>query len=139
MNLHEFQTKQVLRKYGIPVLDGHVAETPGQASDAFRKLGGPVAVVKARIHAGGRGKGGGVKLVRGADEAGQVAERLLGKPLVTHQTGPQGRIVRKVYVEAGCEIAKEFYLGGGLDRRPRRPGPLATPGGGGGGGGGAAS
>jgi succinyl-CoA synthetase beta subunit len=126
MNLHEYQTKQVLAKYGIPTRAGRVAESPEQAAEAFRALGGPIAVVKAQIHAGGRGKGGGVKLVRSADEARDVALKLLGKSLVTPQTGPQGRIVRKVLVEAGCDIAKEFYLGCVLDRRLGQPVLMAS-------------
>jgi succinyl-CoA synthetase beta subunit len=126
MNLHEYQTKQVLAKYGIPTLPGRVAESPEQAAEAFRALGGAVAVVKAQIHAGGRGKGGGVKLVRGADEARDVALKLLGKPLVTPQTGPQGRIVRKVLVEAGCDIGRELYLGCVLDRRLGQPVLMAS-------------
>src|SRR5688572_32572537 len=102
MNLHEYQTKQVLARYGIPTLPGRVAESPEQAAEAFRALGGGTAIIKAQIHAGGRGKGGGVKLVRSADEARDIATKILGKSLVTPQTGPQGRLVRKVLVEAGC-------------------------------------
>jgi succinyl-CoA synthetase beta subunit len=126
MNLHEYQTKQVLSKYGIPTLPGRVAETPDQAAEAFRAVGSPVAVVKAQIHAGGRGKGGGVKLVRSAEEARDFAAKLLGKPLVTPQTGPQGRVVRKVLVEAGCDIARELYLGCVLDRRLGMPVLMAS-------------
>src|SRR5262245_62790133 len=117
MNLHEYQTKQVLAKYGIPTLPGRIAESPEQAEEAFRALGGAVAVVKAQIHAGGRGKGGGVKLVKSADEARDFAKKILGQPLVTPQTGPKGRVVRKVLVEAGCDIGRELYLGCVLDRR----------------------
>jgi len=126
MNLHEFQTKQVLAKHGIPTLPGRVAESPEQAAEAFRALGGPVAVVKAQIHAGGRGKGGGVKLVRGAEEARDVASKLLGKSLVTPQTGPRGRLVRRVLVEAGCDIGRELYLGCILDRRLGLPVLMAS-------------
>ncbi len=126
MNLHEFQTKQVLAKHGIPTLPGRVAESPEQAAEAFRTLGGPVAVVKAQIHAGGRGKGGGVKLVRSAEEARDVATKLLGKSLVTPQTGPQGRLVRKVLVEAGCDIGRELYLGCVLDRKLGLPVLMAS-------------
>jgi succinyl-CoA synthetase beta subunit len=126
MNLHEFQTKQVLAKHGIPTLPGRVAESPEQAAEAFRTLGGPVAVVKAQIHAGGRGKGGGVKLVRSAEEARDVATKLLGKSLVTPQTGPQGRLVRRVLVEAGCDIGRELYLGCVLDRRLGLPVLMAS-------------
>jgi succinyl-CoA synthetase beta subunit len=126
MNLHEYQTKQVLAKYGIPTLAGRVAESPEQAAEAFRALGSAVAVVKAQIHAGGRGKGGGVKLVRSADEARDVALKLLGRSLVTPQTGPQGRTVRKVLVEAGCDIDRELYLGCVLDRRLGQPVLMAS-------------
>ncbi len=126
MNLHEFQTKQVLSKHGIPVLAGRVIETPDQAAEAFTALGGPVAAVKAQIHAGGRGKAGGVKVVRSAAEAKEFAAKLLGKPLVTIQTGPQGRIVRRLYVEAGCDIARELYLGCVLDRKLGKPVLMAS-------------
>ena len=126
MNLHEYQTKQVLAKHGIPTLPGRVAESPEQAAEAFRALGGAVAVVKAQIHAGGRGKGGGVKLVRSAEEARDVALKLLGKSLVTPQTGPQGRLVRKVLVEAGCDIGRELYLGCILDRKLGQPVLMAS-------------
>jgi len=126
MNLHEYQTKQVLAKHGIPTLPGRVAESPEQAAEAFRALGGAVAVVKAQIHAGGRGKGGGVKLVRSAEEAKDVALKLLGKSLVTPQTGPQGRLVRKVLVEAGCDIGRELYLGCVLDRKLGQPVLMAS-------------
>ena len=126
MNLHEYQTKQVLAKHGIPTLPGRVAETPEQAAEAFRALGGAVAVVKAQIHAGGRGKGGGVKLVKSAEEARDVALKLLGKSLVTPQTGPQGRLVRKVLVEAGCDIGRELYLGCVLDRKLGQPVLMAS-------------
>ncbi len=126
MNLHEYQTKQVLAKYGIPTLPGRVADSPEQAAEAFRALGGAVAVVKAQIHAGGRGKGGGVKLVRSAEEARDGALKLLGKSLVTPQTGPQGRVVRKVLVEAGCDIGREPYLGCVLDRRLGQPVLMAS-------------
>ena len=126
MNLHEYQTKQVLAKYGIPTLAGRVAESPEQAAEAYRAIGSAVAIVKAQIHAGGRGKGGGVKLVRSADEARDVALKLLGRSLVTPQTGPQGRIVRKVLVEAGCDIGRELYLGCVLDRRLGQPVLMAS-------------
>ncbi len=126
MNLHEFQAKQVLSQHGVPVLPGRVAENPAQAAEAFRALGVPAAAVKAQIHAGGRGKAGGVKVVRSADDAAAFAEKILGRPLVTHQTGPQGRIVRRVYVEAGADIAREFYLGIVLDRRLGRPVVMAS-------------
>ena len=139
MNLHEFQAKEVFRKYGIPVSKGIVAETPDQAAEAFTKLEGPVAVVKSQIHAGGRGKGtvyekdlktvrlqGGVKLVKSAAEAKDIASKILGYPLVTKQSGPQGRVVRRVYVEAGCDIDRELYFGAVLDRKAGKPVLMAS-------------
>src|SRR5579864_1452396 len=99
MNIHEYQAKQVLARFGVPVPKGQVASTPEEAAAAFTALGQPKAVVKAQIHAGGRGKAGGVKLVASGEEARQFAAKILGQPLVTHQTGPQGRVVRRVYVE----------------------------------------
>src|SRR3990167_1745816 len=121
MNLHEHQAKQILAKYGIPISPGRLAETPGQAAEAYLAIGSAAAVVKAQIHAGGRGKAGGIKLVKSAAEAKAAAAAMLGKPLVTRQTGPQGRVVRKVWVEAGCDIARELYLGVALDRKIGRP------------------
>lgn len=116
MKIHEYQAKEILRKHGVPTLAGQIATTPDDARSAAEQVGTPVTVVKAQIHAGGRGKGGGVKLARTPDEAREAAARMLGNPLVTHQTGPAGQVVRKVYVEAGCDIAKEYYLGMLLDR-----------------------
>ncbi|MEX0818492.1 MAG: ADP-forming succinate--CoA ligase subunit beta [Pirellulaceae bacterium] len=129
MKIHEYQAKQVLRGAGVAVLEGHVAETPDEAAKAFETLGGAIAVVKAQIHAGGRGKGTtkenpeqhGVQLVKSADEARKVAEGLLGNTLVTIQTGPEGKTVNKVFVEAGCNIARELYLGIVLDRAAAKP------------------
>lgn len=123
MNLHEHQAKILLSKGGVPVPGGKVATTSDEAANAFVA---PLSVVKAQIHAGGRGKGGGVKLVKSADEARAAAEGMLGKPLVTHQTGPEGRIVRKVYVEEGCDIEKEFYLGVVIDRKVGMPVLMAS-------------
>lgn len=119
MNIHEFQAKEVLREYGVPVLEGSVARTPEEAADIARRLGCPV-VVKAQIHAGGRGKAGGVKVVQSPEEAAEFARGLLGRPLVTHQTGPEGRIVRQVFVEQGCDIERELYLGLVVDRATGR-------------------
>jgi succinyl-CoA synthetase beta subunit len=117
MNIHEFQAKQILAKYGVATLRNAVASSSEETVAAVNKLGGSGPwVVKAQIHAGGRGKGGGVKLVKSADEAGAFAKSILGKPLVTHQTGPQGRVVHRVIVEEGCKIARELYLGLTLDR-----------------------
>jgi succinyl-CoA synthetase beta subunit len=129
MKIHEFQGKQLFRDAGVTVLDGYVARTPDEAAAAFTKLGGPIAVVKAQIHAGGRGKGTiieypeqrGVQLVKSADEARQVASRLLGNRLVTIQSGPDGKVVNQVFVEAGCDIARELYLGIVLDRAAAMP------------------
>lgn len=120
MNIHEYQAKALLKDYGVAVLRGQVAYTPEEAAEAARALGGPVYVVKAQIHAGGRGKGGGVKLARSVEEVRQLADKMLGMTLVTHQTGPQGRVVKRVYVEDGCNIARELYLGVVLDRATSR-------------------
>ncbi len=129
MKIHEYQAKQVLQEAGVAVLANRVATTPEEAAAAFQELGGAVAVVKAQIHAGGRGKGTiaddpeqhGVQLVKSAEEAAEVAGRLLGKTLVTVQTGPEGKTVNQVLVEAGCEIARELYLGIVLDRAAAMP------------------
>ncbi len=126
MNIHEFQAKQVLARFGAPVPKGQPASTPDEAAKAFDALGQPKAVVKAQIHAGGRGKAGGVKLLSSAAEAREFAAKLLGKPLVTHQTGPQGRIVRRVYVEQASEIARELYLGMVVDRNARSVAIIAS-------------
>jgi succinyl-CoA synthetase beta subunit len=120
MNIHEYQAKGLLREYGVGVLPGQVAYTPEEAEAAARALGGPTWVVKAQIHAGGRGKGGGVKLARSVEEVRQLAEQMLGMTLVTHQTGPEGRQVRRVYVEDGCAIARELYLAALIDRAASR-------------------
>jgi succinyl-CoA synthetase beta subunit len=117
MNIHEFQAKQVLGRFGVPVPKGQPAATADEAARAFEAMGQPRAVVKAQIHAGGRGKAGGVKLVGSAAEARDFAAKLLGKPLVTHQTGPQGRVVRRVYVEQASDVARELYLGMVVDRK----------------------
>ena len=120
MNIHEYQAKALLKDYGVSVLAGQVAYTPDEAEAAARALGGPIWVVKAQIHAGGRGKGGGVKLARSIEEVRQSANQMLGMNLVTHQTGPGGRQVRRVYVEDGCAIAREFYLATLIDRGSSR-------------------
>jgi succinyl-CoA synthetase beta subunit len=120
MNIHEYQAKALLESYGVSVLRGQVAYTPEDAEAAARELGGPVWVVKAQIHAGGRGKGGGVKLARSVEEVRQLANQILGMTLVTHQTGPAGRAVRRIYVEDGCDIARELYLGAVVDRGTAR-------------------
>ena len=116
MNIHEYQAKELLAKFGVAVPRGGVAYTAAEAVAAARRLGGSVWVVKAQIHAGGRGKAGGVKLVRSEDEVAAAAAAMLGQNLVTHQTGPAGREVKRVYVEEGCDIARELYLGLLIDR-----------------------
>ena len=120
MNIHEYQAKALLREYGVAVPRGQVAYTPEEAEQVARELGGPVWVVKAQIHAGGRGKAGGVKLARSVEEVRQLAGEMLGMTLVTHQTGPQGRVVKRVYIEEGCDIARELYLGAVIDRGTSR-------------------
>jgi succinyl-CoA synthetase beta subunit len=116
MNVHEYQAKALFRSFGVAVPDGDLATTPAEAEAVAKKLGSPVVVVKAQVHAGGRGKGGGIKLARSPSEAKQAASEILGMTLVTHQTGPEGKLVRKVYVEAGSEIERELYLALTLDR-----------------------
>jgi succinyl-CoA synthetase beta subunit len=120
MNIHEYQAKALLKDYGVAVLPGQVAYTADEAEAAARALGGPTWVVKAQIHAGGRGKGGGVKLARSVEEVRQLAAQMLAMTLITHQTGPEGRQVRRVYVEDGCAIARELYLGAVIDRADGR-------------------
>ena len=126
MKIHEYQAKEVLAQYGVPVPKGIPCDSADAAGDAFTKLGQPMSVVKAQIHAGGRGKGGGVKLCRSADEARAAADGMLGKPLVTHQTGPEGRIVHTVYVEAGSDIDRELYLAVAVDREASSPVMIAA-------------
>lgn len=129
MKIHEYQGKQLFQKFGVKVLENRVARSADVAATAFKELGGPVAVVKAQIHAGGRGKGTfienpeqhGVQLVKSAEEAQQVAQNMLGNRLVTIQTGPEGKTVNQVIVEAGCDIARELYLGIVLDRECKLP------------------
>jgi len=116
MNIHEYQAKGLLAKFGVAVPKGQVAFTPTEAEVATQKLGGSVWVVKAQIHAGGRGKGGGVKVVKSREEVKTTAEKMLGMNLVTHQTGPGGKEVKRVYIEEGCDIARELYLSVLLDR-----------------------
>jgi succinyl-CoA synthetase beta subunit len=116
MDIHEYQAKELLAKFGVAMPRGGVAYTAAEAVEVARRLGGSVWVVKAQIHAGGRGKAGGVKLVRSEDEVAAAARAMLGRNLVTHQTGPEGREVKRVYVEEGCEIARELYLGALIDR-----------------------
>jgi succinyl-CoA synthetase beta subunit len=116
MNIHEYQGKELFRKYGVATPGGFPAFSVDEAVDAAKKLGGPVWVVKAQIHAGGRGKGGGVKLARSIDEVRDIASKMLGMTLVTHQTGPHGRVVRRLLVEEGADIKKELYVAMVVDR-----------------------
>ncbi|MFP6580730.1 MAG: ATP-grasp domain-containing protein, partial [Myxococcota bacterium] len=116
MNVHEYQAKALLREFGVAVPEGALATTPAEAAQAARALGSDRVVVKAQIHAGGRGKGGGIKLAATPEEAEAVAAEILGMTLVTHQTGPEGKLVRKVYVEEASEIETELYLAMLLDR-----------------------
>src|SRR5215218_10269687 len=116
MKIHEYQGKALLKEYGVPVPRGIVARTPEEAEAAARELGTDVVVVKAQIHAGGRGKGGGVKLAKSPEEAREVASQILGMQLVTHQTGPEGREVKTLLIEEGLPIDKEFYFGITVDR-----------------------
>ncbi|HUU35890.1 MAG TPA: ADP-forming succinate--CoA ligase subunit beta [Vicinamibacterales bacterium] len=116
MNVHEYQAKELLRAYGVPVPEGALATTPAEAESAARALGGGVTVVKAQVHAGGRGKAGGIKVAQSPADAKQRASEMLGMTLRTHQTGDAGKLVRKIYVEAGCDIARELNLGVVLDR-----------------------
>jgi succinyl-CoA synthetase beta subunit len=116
MNVHEYQAKELMRKFGIKVLNGHVAKTADEAVEAAKKLGGNIWVVKAQIHAGGRGKGGGVKLAKSLDEVRKIASEILGMTLVTHQTGPEGKLVHTLLIEEGCLIDHEYYVGLVLNR-----------------------
>jgi succinyl-CoA synthetase beta subunit len=120
MNIHEYQAKELLSGYGVSVPKGGVAYTADEAVKAAEALGGSVWVVKAQIHAGGRGKGGGVKVVTSIDDVRDAARDMIGMTLVTHQTGPEGREVKRVYVEQGCDIARELYLGMLVDRETSR-------------------
>jgi succinyl-CoA synthetase beta subunit len=126
VNVHEYQAKALLREFGVAVPNGRLATTPAEAEEAARALGAPVVVVKAQIHAGGRGKGGGIKLAKSPGEAKQVASEILGMTLVTPQTGPEGKIVHKVYVEEGSAIAKELYLAITLDRAAEKLAIIAS-------------
>ncbi len=120
MNIHEYQAKQLLARYAVAVPRGGVAFSPAEAETVAKELGGPVWVVKAQIHAGGRGKGGGVKVVKSIDDVKSAVKNMIGMNLVTHQTGPQGKEVKRVYIEEGCDIARELYLGMLIDRATSR-------------------
>ena len=129
MKIHEYQAKAILAKYGVPVPRGEVAGTPEEAAAAAKRIGGSV-VIKAQIHAGGRGKGGGVRIAGGLNEAEEQARKILGMTLVTHQTGPEGRLVRKVLVEEALPVERELYLGIVLDRAAGKPVFMASAAGG---------
>jgi succinyl-CoA synthetase beta subunit len=126
MKIHEYQAKELLRKYGVPTPRGVPCFSIDEAVQAAKQLGGPVWVVKAQIHAGGRGKGGGVKLARSADEVKTLAGQILGMRLVTHQTGPQGQKVRRLFIEEGADIKHEYYLGMVVDRGARKVALMAS-------------
>ena len=126
MNIHEYQAKALLAQFGVAVPKGGVAYTPEEVSKVARDLGGSVWVVKAQIHAGGRGKAGGVKVVKSVDDATAAAKAMLGVHLKTHQTGPEGKEVKRVYIEQGCQIARELYLGMVLDRATARVTVMAS-------------
>ena len=130
MNIHEYQTKELLRGYGVPVPDGRVAHNVNNAATIAEDLGGERWVVKAQIHAGGRGKGGGVKVASSIDEVREFAEEMIGKHLVTPQTDKQGRLVQRVLVEQACDIRKEYYLGLVIDRATQRITVIASASGG---------
>jgi succinyl-CoA synthetase beta subunit len=130
MKIHEYQAKAILARYDVPVPRGEVAFNAAEARDIAHGLGTNVVVVKAQIHAGGRGKGGGVKIAKSADEAENLAKEMLGMKLVTHQTGPQGRVVGRVLIEEGLQIARELYLSLLLDRASKKPVMMASAAGG---------
>jgi len=130
MNVHEYQAKELMASFGVPVPKGGLAETPEQAVEIAQQLGSEICVVKAQIHAGGRGKGGGVKVCKSLDEVKAAAEAILGMHLVTHQTGPEGKLVQKVWVEEGTDIARELYAAVVLDRGAERLAVMASPSGG---------
>jgi succinyl-CoA synthetase beta subunit len=126
LNIHEYQAKEILRRFGVPVADGAVAFKPEEAEKIARGITAKIIAVKAQIHAGGRGKAGGIKLVKTPEEAGQATRELIGKTLVTHQTGPQGKEVKKVLVEVGAKPVRELYLSILIDRTIARPSFLAS-------------
>ena len=117
MDIHEYQSKEILSEYGIPIAEGGLAYSPEQAAYRATEIGGNVWVVKAQIHSGARGKAGGIKVCKSEDDVAKAAEELLGKKLVTHQTGPQGKVCHRIYIEAGCNIEREIYIAFVLDRQ----------------------
>jgi succinyl-CoA synthetase beta subunit len=130
MKIHEYQAKAILARHGVPVPRGEVAFNAAEAGEIARRLGTPVVVVKAQIHAGGRGKGGGVKVAKSSDEAERIAAAMLGMTLVTHQTGPEGRVVSRVLIEEGLQMTRELYLSIVLDRAAGKPVVMASAAGG---------
>src|SRR5437762_12040403 len=126
MKIHEYQAKAILARHGVPVPRGEVASNAADARDVARRLGGSVVVVKAQIHAGGRGKGGGVKLAKSPDEAERLAAAMIGMTLVTHQTGPEGRKVGRVLIAERLQVERELYLSMLLDRAAGRPVNIAS-------------
>ncbi len=130
MKIHEYQAKAILARHGVPVPRGEVAFNATEAGEIARRLGGNIVVVKAQIHAGGRGKGGGVKLAKSPDEAEAIARQMIGMTLVTHQTGPEGRVVGRVLIEEGLQMDRELYLSIVLDRQSGKPVIMASAAGG---------
>jgi succinyl-CoA synthetase beta subunit len=126
MNIHEYQAKEVLRKFGVATLKGKLAHTPDEAVAAAKEIGGTVWVVKSQIHAGGRGKGGGVKVAKSIEEVAEFTRKMIGMTLITHQTGPEGKVVQKVFIEQGCNIAKEYYVACLIDRATGRATMMAS-------------
>ncbi|MDF1838940.1 MAG: ADP-forming succinate--CoA ligase subunit beta [Planctomycetota bacterium] len=126
MKIHEYQAKQLLAKYGLSVPEGRVCTSVDEVVQAYNELGTPLQVVKAQIHAGGRGKGGGVILVRSEQEAREAADKIMGMTLITHQTGPEGQLVRKLWIEQGSDIETEYYLGIAVDRETNCPVMMAS-------------
>ncbi|KYG70781.1 ADP-forming succinate--CoA ligase subunit beta [Bdellovibrio bacteriovorus] len=126
MNIHEYQAKEILRKFGVATLKGKVAHSPEEAVAAAKEIGGNIWVVKAQIHAGGRGKGGGVKIAKTLQEVEDLTKKMIGMTLVTHQTGPEGKVVQKVFIEQGCNIAKEYYVACLIDRATGRAAMMAS-------------
>jgi succinyl-CoA synthetase beta subunit len=130
MNIHEYQAKEILKKFGIPLLKGQIASTPEEAVKAAQAIGGNVWVVKAQVHAGGRGKGGGIKVAKTLDDVKAMAQKIIGMTLVTPQTGAEGKLVRKVFIEQGCDIKKEYYVALLVDRHYGRVIMMGSPEGG---------
>ena len=126
MKIHEYQGKEILRQFGVPVPRGYPAFSVREATEAAQKLGGPVWVVKAQIHAGGRGKGGGVKLARSMADLEKLSTEILGMQLTTHQTGPEGQKVRRLYIEEGADIKKEYYVSLVTDRASQKVAFMAS-------------